>query len=300
MAVETRRRNGQIEYKWPNGTWHSRLHSSQQATATINHPNSPANPSQPPAASPPPSSPPPPVVPPTGFYDPSLDAQLGQAQRGLRYLEQDTELAGSRAGQDLTFGLEGLRLGRDRGYEDIDRSVAVLTRNYGELQRQQAERARSMGVTSPGLALKAARIRAQNMAFDRAPLDTARTRLGQDFDVGSGRLGVEYGRGVTDRGTALQRGRDEAREFGLAIDAQRLYQAGQAGWVPPPAPRGSGGGGGSGGASALPPLTAAPGMIGGTGVVQAPAAPPALRVRNGVTEYRWPDGSWRKTRPGAR
>lgn len=180
----------------------------------------------------------PPAPPPSGYYDPALPAQLGQSQRGLFDLRQDTELGDARAAQDYTFGMEGLGTQRDRGYQDVDRQVSVLQRGYQQLARRQSEGNRVAGVMSPGMLAKQMQIRAANEAFERQPLDVARTRIGEDYNTGAGRLGVDYARGGFDRGTALTRAEREGSQFGLDIGEQMRYQATGAGWVPPPAPRG--------------------------------------------------------------
>lgn len=248
--AETRRRNGRTEYRWPNGTWHSRPHRSsdpfrpggpndQQNLEAWNRIYGPTygtttlgqflNPPSPP--------PPPAPRPPAGYYDPALDAQLRASRRGLGDLRQDTELGDARAAQDYTFGMEGFGRQRDRGYQDIDRQVDVLNRGYQQLARRQSEGNRVAGVMSPGMLAKQMQIRAANMAFDRQPLDVARARVGEDYNVGTGRLGVDYARGSTDRGTALTRAEREQSEFGLDIGEQQRYQATLAGWVPPRKPR---------------------------------------------------------------
>jgi hypothetical protein len=182
-------------------------------------------------------TPKPKVIPPPGWYDPALEAQRRAAQRGYGDLQRDTELAGARAGQDYTFGREGLERNRDRGYEDVARQVALLTRNYQELGRTQAEGDARAGVINPAIAAKQMQIRAQNMAFDRQPLDMAQTRIGQDYSTGLGQLDVGYARGGTDRATGLARAGRENVQFGLDIGDQERYQAIQAGWAPPPDPR---------------------------------------------------------------
>lgn len=178
-----------------------------------------------------------PARPPAGYYDPALDAQLGQSRRGLGDLRQDTELADARAAQDYTFGMEGFARDRDRGYQDIDRQIAALQRGYQQLGRRQSEGNRVAGVMSPGLLARQMQIRAANEAFERSPLDVARTRIGEDYATNTGRLGVEYARGGFDRGAALTRAEREQSQFGLDIGEQMRYQATGAGWVPPPPPR---------------------------------------------------------------
>jgi hypothetical protein len=176
------------------------------------------------------------VTPPPGWYDPALDAQRRASHRGLGDLTRDTALATARAGQDYTFGMEGLQTSRDRGYQDVDRQVALLTRNYGELGRTQAEGDARAGVINPAIAAKQMQIRAANMQFDRQPLDLARTRIGEDYATQSGRLGVEFARGSTDRTTTLARAGREDTQFGLDIGEQERFQAIQAGWAPPAPP----------------------------------------------------------------
>jgi len=176
--------------------------------------------------------------PPAGYYDPALDAQLGQSGRGLGDLRQDVELQDARAAQDYTFGMEGLGRDRDRGYQDIDRQVAVLQRGYQQLARRQGEGNRLAGVMSPGMLAKQMQIRAANQAFERQPLDVARTRFGEDYNVGVGRLGVDYARGGVDRQTGLTRAEREHTQFGLDVGEQQRYQATAAGWIPPPTPQG--------------------------------------------------------------
>lgn len=178
-----------------------------------------------------------PVIPPPGWYDPALDAQRRASHRGLGDLRRDNELAGARASQDYTFGIQGLQQSRDRGYQDIDRQVQMLTRQYGELGRTQAEGNAQAGVMNAHFAAKQGLIRAANMAVDRQPLDTARTRLGEDYATGSGRLGVELARGTTDRATGLARAGREDTQFGLDIGEQERFQAIQGGWAPPPDPK---------------------------------------------------------------
>lgn len=194
------------------------------------------------------------VLPPPGWYDPALQAQLRASHRGLGDLTRDTELATARAGQDYTFNRDALGRTRDRGFEDVDRQLEVLGRSYGELGRRQAEQAAQMGVINPAIAARQMQIRAQNMAFDRQPLDTARSRLGQDYDTGLGLLDVGFGRERTDRETGLRRARREDSQFGLDVGEQMRFQATQAGWIPPGrragGRAGGGGGGGTGGARA--------------------------------------------------
>jgi hypothetical protein len=209
---------------------------------------------------------PPPI--PAGYYDPALDAQRGAASRGLTNTEQDIGLAGRRAGEDYgldpndptygysTVGQINLGYGRDtadlstqRTYEgqDYDRNVQLLTRQYAQQGRQQAEQARKYGVTSGGIALLSAAKRNENQAIDRQGIDTAHTRAVAGFDTTGQRLtedhtnalgkaGSDYNRGVADRGTALGRAQSEDTFYGVDVGNEKNYQATQAGYQAPTGP----------------------------------------------------------------
>lgn len=221
---------------------------------------------------------PPPI--PSGYYDPALDAQRQAASRGLLNTEQDVGLAGRRAQEDLGYETGQINTGYQRGIQDTefqrsyanadftqqhdwnqqdyDRSVGLLTRQYGQQGRQQGEQARKYGVTSGGIALLSAAKRAENQAIDRGAidtgyqraqstlttahdrtlqgLDTTQSRMGDDRTTQLGRSTTLYDRGVADRGTALGRARGEDTFYGLDVDAQKQYQAQQAGYDAPTAP----------------------------------------------------------------
>jgi hypothetical protein len=199
---------------------------------------------------------PPPI--PSGYYDPSLDAQRQSASRGLLNTEQDVGLAGRRATEDYGLDVGDVERGFGRGIEDIGTqrrytdedyttNVALLTRQYGQQARQQAEVARKYGVTSGGIALMSAAKRAENQALEQGNLnrgyartveglDTTGRRLGEDRSSSLGRLQLGYDRGVADRGTALSRARSEDLFYGLDVDQQKLYQAQAAGYAAPQRP----------------------------------------------------------------
>lgn len=180
---------------------------------------------------------------PAGSYDPVLDAQFGQAQRGLGDLRADTETANTRDTVDYGLGRDAIDLSQQRGTQDIDRNVQTLQRSYMQLGRRQNEGARHQGVVSGGLLLASAAKRAENQAIDMQPLDTARTRLGQDSDLARGRLALDFappsadnplgGRRFQDRTTGLTRAEREGVNFGLDVNAQKMFQATGAGYVPP-------------------------------------------------------------------
>jgi hypothetical protein len=151
------------------------------------------------------------VRPPAGTYDPALDA--------ARRAAADVNRAYTRTGEDYAS------------------NTAMLRRQYDILAGRQQEQANVSGVISGGALLEAAAKRRANQAVEQAPLDTGYQRAGQEHDLAIQRLGVGFQRGVTDRGTALTRAGREDRAFGLDTAAERLYQASQAGWVPPRKPR---------------------------------------------------------------
>lgn len=180
---------------------------------------------------------------PAGSYDPVLDAQLGQAQRGLGDLRTDTETANTRDTVDYGLGRDAINLSQTRGNQDLDRQVTMLQRSYDQLGRRQNEGARHQGILSGGLLMAAAAKRAANQQFDMQPLTTSRTRLTEDSDLARGRLALDLappsadnplgGRRFQDRTTALTRGEREGVQFGLDVDAQKMFQASGAGYVPP-------------------------------------------------------------------
>lgn len=241
---------------------------------------------------------PPPV--PTGSYDPALDYQLGAAQRGFQYAGQDAQRNQLRLSNDyginqadinrgfgrntedlnLQFrygqedlgtqsarGYQDLGTARTRGTEDYGRAVGQLTRNYDRLAGQQQEQqARAGGLLRSGAALQAAQKRSENMAWDRAPIDTnynrfladntqSQTRLGEDVGragqrqnealfIGTARAGEDrdlalsrntlgYERGTQDINSGLWRAGVEQSNFGLGIEQQKQFQAAQANYIAP-------------------------------------------------------------------
>lgn len=193
---------------------------------------------------------------------------IGRAStRGVEDLNSQQDGLERSFGRNMT----DLGTARTRTGEDYTRNVQMLTRSYQQLGNRQGQQMRATGVAGGGAALQAARKRAENMALDKQPMDTnldrfnadntlAQQRLGQDRQVGlnaigrsRGRLGEDTdlaygklaltsappgaqgpfgGREFQDRTTQLTRAQREASAFGLDLDAQRLYQAAGAGWVP--------------------------------------------------------------------
>lgn len=193
--------------------------------------------------------------PPPGSYDPAIDAQVGQAARGLGDLlvdytrdwgEPGTALGG-RAGEDLGLGkaevergygrnLADLLTSRVRGSEDYGRQIEGLNRNFAQLGAAQTQAARAAGVQRGGALAQALAKRAENKAIARQPLDTNFSRFNADSALAEGRLGEDRGlalggldrgflRGADDANTTLARAQRENTQFGLDAAAQRFYQA---------------------------------------------------------------------------
>jgi hypothetical protein len=231
-----------------------------------------------------------PPTPPAGSYDPSLDAQLAAARRGLADLQgqigtqqardvtdyaAQQERLGQQAGynredlsRQLSRGQADLGLARGRGTEDYNRNVAMLTRQYGILGRNQQQGANQAGVIRGGALLQAAAKRQENQALDRQPLDTnyqrfladntqQGQRMQEDYATQSsrgegaltsqlGQLALDYsppdannplgGRRFQDRTTQLTQAQREQAFFGQDVNAMKAFQASGSGWDPPQRP----------------------------------------------------------------
>lgn len=162
---------------------------------------------------------PPPV--PTGSYDPTLDAQLGQSQRGLGDLRQDTETANTRDTVDYQA---------QQG--DINRQIDQLHTGYEQLGGRQQEQANAAGLLRGGAMLQAAQKRAANEARDKVPMTEALQRLALESAPPSADNPLG-GRRFQDRTTALTRAEREGSQFGIDVNSQKLYQASQVGYVAP-------------------------------------------------------------------
>lgn len=175
---------------------------------------------------------PPPL--PTGTYDPALDAQRAASSRGLLDTTQDTGLAGTRAAEDYGIQLGQLQQQQGRVDADYASNVQALTRNYSNLATAQGERANQYGVVpGSGALLQAAQKRAANQQIAQTALDTAHTRATGDINTQIGSIGLTLDRGVTDRTTGLSRAGREDRTYGLDIESEKAFQAGQAGYAAP-------------------------------------------------------------------
>lgn len=193
--------------------------------------------------------------PPPGTYDPAIDAQVGQANRGLGDYLQDyirdfgepgTALGG-RSGEDLSLGKQDVERGygrsltdiltnRSRAGEDYGRAVEGLNRNFAQLGAAQTQAARAAGVQRGGALAQALAKRAENKRLAREPIDTNFSRFNADSAQAEGRLGEDRGvalgaldrgflRGSDDAANALARAQRENKQFGLDATAQKFFQA---------------------------------------------------------------------------
>lgn len=195
-----------------------------------------------------PAAPPPPI--PAGYYDPALDAQLRAANRGYGDFQADNALAGTRAIEDYGFTTGDIRTGFARTSADYQRNTALLARSFGILADQQRQRQAQAGILSGGISLLSAQKRAANQGIQQTGLDIGFQRAQQNEQTALGRAAVGFQRGVTDRATGLARAGRENTQFGLDTEAEKAYQAQQAGYVAPKPPKPGGGkghGGGKGG-----------------------------------------------------
>jgi hypothetical protein len=200
--------------------------------------------------------------PPTGYYDPSIDAQVAAGARGLGDLRIDIDTGIRRGGEDFQTAMGGARTQRAQTLADLmtgetrlrdDHRLATedLGLQFGRLARGQAEGARARGVISSGLAARAAQIRAGNQGRAQAGLDlsrdrgleniaTDRSRFEENYLTQTGLLDRDYQRQYGAGGDLdLQLARGEREQPLLEADANdlRLFQAKQAQWVPPGAPK---------------------------------------------------------------
>jgi hypothetical protein len=177
---------------------------------------------------------PPPI--PAGSYDPALDAQLYAAQRGYGDTAADTGTQRLRTDVDYGLQVEDINRAANRGAEDYQTNVGLLSRKYRNIADVQSQQAASSGIVSGGAILQAAAKRRENQGLEQSQLDTGYRRMGEDRDVALGRAGLGYGRQTTDLGTGLMRAGRELGAFTLDTEAAKAFQAGQSGYEPPQRP----------------------------------------------------------------
>lgn len=197
------------------------------------------------------------ALPPEGTYDPTLDANYGAAARGFGDLQQDTERANTRAGNDLTLGLgaidqsKGYSLAdnlrsRERTVQDYGTATTALGKRYSDLGSRQAESAQQAGAVGGGALADALLKRTANQGVDQAGLDTTKNRTLADLltsdqritqsaaDRG-GALTLDYNRGVEDRNqVTVPRAARELVQFGIDTTRTKGFQASTSGlWQAP-------------------------------------------------------------------
>ncbi len=170
---------------------------------------------------------------PTNLYDPAIDAQVGQSDRGYLDTQLDTGLANQRAQTDYGIGIAGLKTGLDRQTQDYNRNVMLLARSYTNLANQQKQQQNGAGVLDGGAVAQAALKRAANQALERQPLDTNMGRATEDNAVQVAGLGLGLQRGQEDRELGLTRAGREHSQFGLDAEKQRQFQGAQNGYIAP-------------------------------------------------------------------
>lgn len=207
-----------------------------------------------------------------------LGTQHDRQGTGFDWQRQDLDTGYGR-------GMDDSRLAEGRTREDYGSAITNLQRGYQRLGGQQSQALAGAGLGGGGAFAMAAGKRAENMSIDRAPIDTNfnrgiadlltnRGRMTEDYGTNTGRLSTQRGwsdqdfttntgrvnagadraagaldlgwnRQQEDIGTAGTRATRENTAFGQDANAQRWFQAQQAGYTGPmPGTRPSGGGGG--------------------------------------------------------
>lgn len=160
-------------------------------------------------------------------------------------------LSGYQRGQDDS------QLGEQRLGQDHTTALTNLTRQFSQLGGQQAQQASQSGLNSAGIFAQAAAKRQGNETIAQAPIDTsynrsltdlftARDRASQDYatnvgrtnaaaDEQLGKVNLGLGRQQTDWQTGIDRAQRENTMFGQDANAQKWFQAKQAGYVAPAA-----------------------------------------------------------------
>lgn len=182
-----------------------------------------------------------PARPPAGYYDPSIDQQVSAGTRGLGDLRIDVDTAKRRGGEDRDLTLADLMTGENRAREDANIATGNLVTGYKRLATGQAQAARARGLgLSEGLAARAAGIRGANQQRDQAGIDLSFNRAMENINLQRGDVNRGFDRQFGPGGDLdLQLARGEREQPFLEADANqiRLYQAKQAGYLPPLRPK---------------------------------------------------------------
>lgn len=201
------------------------------------------------------------VGPPPGTYDPGLEAQVRQAERGLLDLEEQLRLEGKRGRQDtgqaqnllrrkITQGradlarargysitdasqadaqlhtsfardLQDLAQAKERGEQDYQLALTAMQHKYATAAQRQGETSIQQGTNETGTTTASSAVRGANQAYDKQGLDLVHERSLQDLAMQEGRAREDFGTNEQQ----LQQGLD--RELtGSRIQGQRLGQEG--------------------------------------------------------------------------
>lgn len=172
------------------------------------------------------------LSPPQFTFDPGIEAQRRQAQRGLEDTEADVRKNRKWEGTDWRLkkrqittdtkrGRQSLATDRSRGEEDLNTKEGELQRDaqrsredfqtrlneigrqFGELAHRQGEAQNASGVLDQGTSAAAAAARARNQQTAEAPIHTAQQRLEEDLLSALTRVGTSRSRLEEDYGTKL-------------------------------------------------------------------------------------------------
>jgi hypothetical protein len=187
-----------------------------------------------------------------------LDQSVRAANRGLEDLVGDIGYAADgtptgtqsvRAEDDYSIARNDVTQQRDMTLADLLTGHNRETQDYGQAGQNLNRQYGILG--DGGFAAQAAAKRAGNQQLARSALDQAHGRSVADYltqvdpttgrvvtaaDQQLGRLGLDYKRGVEDRGTTLSRAQREGRFYQQDVTESKFAGAKAAGWVPPQRP----------------------------------------------------------------
>lgn len=162
------------------------------------------------------------IAPPPYTYDPAIEAQRREAQRGLEDTEdrvqssrhfvrsdlhtaltkQRTEARRSRfdigdkrrqGEQKLSYGEEDTKRSAGRQMEDFKSRLADIARLFSEQGHRQAEGANAAGVLDAGTMAASAVARGRKQTLAEAPIHTAEGRVAEDLKTALTRSGTARG-----------------------------------------------------------------------------------------------------------
>jgi hypothetical protein len=167
-------------------------------------------------------------------YDPSIEAQRLEAQRGYEDTTQDVASKAHFAKTDLHQALQAIHIATTQKRQDINKStrqanqkldyqtadtektagrreqdfgttLTNIARNFGQLGQRQAEQANASGVLDAGTQAASAAARGGNQRLAEAPVHTAQERGREDLATALGRIGTAQGEVTADRAQSLGR-----------------------------------------------------------------------------------------------